>query len=203
MNVATCILHRSTSPHMWIDLVRAYIWAGGFVVAPRKCSCFARQSRVTKSESLRCVPVQDKNSEGRGVMWQMWRTRDSATSYRCQMESSWVMEISIWSCLFAELPYADTELCNSSLNSWNGLDWCNVQLEMGNHDSRRERKGGGGGEMIYDGHAEMHYDLELEEALFKHTWYLICTRHHPANTGHLRYMGNCGPVGQNWWLWES
>ena len=44
-----------------------------------------------------------------------------------------------------------------------------AQLEMGNHDSRRERKGGGGGGMIYDGHAEMHYDLESEETLFKHT----------------------------------
>ena len=63
---------------MWIDLVRAYIRAGRFIVArctvaplhrcTAKCSCFARQSRVTKSESPRCVPVQDRNSEGRGVM---------------------------------------------------------------------------------------------------------------------------------------
>ena len=49
-----------------------------------KCTCFARQSRVTKSESPRCVPVQDRNSEGRGVMWQLWCIRDSATSYHCQ-----------------------------------------------------------------------------------------------------------------------
>ena len=43
------------------------------------------------------------------------------------------------------------------------------KVQMGNHDSRRERKGGSGEGMIYNGHAEMHYDLESEEALFKHT----------------------------------
>ena len=39
------------------------------------------------------------------------------------------------------------------------------KVRMGNHDSKRETKVG----VVDDGNAEMHHDLESEEALFKHT----------------------------------